>query len=533
MVLPGFIPPGGASRPPVPSYPYDVIIIGGGVNGVAIARECAIGGKRTLLLEQNDFASGTSSRATRIIHGGLRYLEHGELALVRESLQERELLLRTKPNLVHPKRFILAIPRHSNPFSLRSPLALRAGMAVYRTLAGRHDRAPSAAQDVAMLERSLDSGQRWILLDYEDAQCEFPERLIADWLGEAVGAGAVVRNHCEVLTVEIANGSASGVHVRDRFTAEETRFSATWIINATGPWADRLTEASAIKSARMIGGVRGSHILLPRFAGAPQAAVYSEASDDRPIFIIPWNGQTLIGTTEVADDSDPANAAANAKEISYLMQSFLRIFPASGLSHSDIIATYAGVRPLPFAKNNSNASATTRKHFLHDHSDDGARGLISIIGGKLTTATSLARDCAKTIGVQSTTPPNGLLFPGNGSGDTVDDISHLHGTSTAAIMAIAARSPDFAMPLCPHSKHIVAEAVYAVQQEFSVTFGDILLRRVPIALSQCWSEECAQTAAVRIGKALGWSEADIASAREDFENERNAFLRKPGSLKAS
>src|SRR5437868_11457240 len=133
----------GVSRPPIPSHPYDLIVIGGGVNGVAIARECALAGKRTLLFEQNDFASGTSSRATRIIHGGLRYLEHGELGLVRESLRERELLLRTKPSLVRPKRFILAIPEHRNPFSLRSPLALRIGMTFYRSLSGSNDRSPS------------------------------------------------------------------------------------------------------------------------------------------------------------------------------------------------------------------------------------------------------------------------------------------------------------------------------------------------------------------------------------------------------
>src|SRR5438874_1393695 len=157
----------GVARLPVPSHPYDVIVIGGGVNGVAIARECALGGQRVLLLEQNDFGSGTSSRATRIIHGGLRYLEHGELGLVRESLRERELLLRTKPHLVHPLRFVLAMPRHDNPFSLRSPIALRTGMWMYRALSGRSVDANVAKQDIATLERLLDSGQRWTLLDYE------------------------------------------------------------------------------------------------------------------------------------------------------------------------------------------------------------------------------------------------------------------------------------------------------------------------------------------------------------------------------
>src|SRR4051812_18346226 len=161
-----------AARPPLTTHSYDVIIIGGGINGAAIARECSLGGKRTLLLEQNDFGSGTSSRATRIIHGGLRYLEHGEVGLVCESFRERELLLRTKPNLVRPKRFILAMPEHGI-FSLRSSLAIRAGLMFYRALSGSDHQTESAQTEMAALERSLDSGKRWTVLDYEDAQCEF------------------------------------------------------------------------------------------------------------------------------------------------------------------------------------------------------------------------------------------------------------------------------------------------------------------------------------------------------------------------
>src|SRR5712672_2883854 len=141
-------------RAPLEGQHFQVVVIGCGINGVAVARQCARSGKRTLLVEQNDFASGVTSRSTRIIHGGLRYLEHGELGLVRESLRERELLLRTKPNLVRPKRFILAIPQRGNPFSLRSPMALRIGMTFYRSLSGSNDRSPSAKSEIAALERS-------------------------------------------------------------------------------------------------------------------------------------------------------------------------------------------------------------------------------------------------------------------------------------------------------------------------------------------------------------------------------------------
>ena len=508
MLLPGII------RPPLPAHPYDVIIIGGGVNGVAIARECALGGKRVLLLEQNDFASGTSSRATRIIHGGLRYLEHGELALVRESLRERELLLRTKPDLVRPKRFILAVPEHKNLFSLRSPLALKAGLMFYRALSGGNNRTPSAKTEIDSLERSLDSGTRWTVIDYEDAQCEFPERLIADWLVEAAATGLIARNHMEVLSVEIADGRAVGVRTRDRLTGEESRFTGRWIINATGPWADRVTSASNIVTERMIGGVRGSHILLPPLARASQSAIYAEAADGRPIFIIPWNRLTLVGTTEVADDADPARVAPDAKEIDYLMRSFLRIFPRSPFAPRDIVSCYAGIRPLPYVRS-GDASATTRRHFLHDHSDDGAAGLISVIGGKLTTAASLAREVAKKVGLRPIAP---LLEVLSSATQPFGSMPATTGTEET---------------LCPHTPYTVLQAVRAVKEELAVKLGDILLRRVPVALDASWSHECSLTASQRIGRALGWSDSQTQTAREDFETERNAFLVKPSTVKAS
>ena len=182
---------------------------------------------------------------------------------------------------------------------------------------------------------------------------------------------------------------------------KEERVEATWIINATGPWADRLCQRSRIETTQpMVGGVRGSHIVLPRFAGAPDAAVYTEAVDKRPIFVIPWNEQVLVGTTEVADQGDPGKVQASPEEIDYLMRSFVHLFPQVKFSAADIRYTFAGVRPLPFAPK-ENASAVTRKHYLHDHTQDGAEHMISVIGGKLTTAAELARQCAAKIGVSS------------------------------------------------------------------------------------------------------------------------------------
>src|SRR5882762_673202 len=194
-------------RAPLEGQHFQVVVIGGGINGVAVARQCARAGKHTLLVEQNDFASGTTSRSTRIIHGGLRYLEHGELGLVRESLRERERLLRERAHLVNPLRFLLLI----NDQSQRSALKVRAGLWLYQRLSGNKSSSATSEMELKRLERALDTEHRWSFFSYEDAQCEFPERLVAEWLVEAMEAGAVVRNHAEVLAVYVVHGRAKGL----------------------------------------------------------------------------------------------------------------------------------------------------------------------------------------------------------------------------------------------------------------------------------------------------------------------------------
>lgn len=525
---------------------FQVIVIGGGINGVAIARECARAGRRTLLIEQHDFAAGTTSRATRIIHGGLRYLEHAELGLVRESLRERRRLLQERPHLVHPIHFLLALDQDSG----RSALAIRTGLWLYRRLGGGKLQAGSSRKDQQKLERLLDSGRKWSVFSYEDAQCEFPERLVAEWLVEATEAGAVARNHTQVLAVDIRHRRVVGVLLRDQLSGKEERVEGTWVINATGPWADRICQRSRIETSHpMIGGVRGSHIVVPRFAGAPDAAVYTEAVDKRPIFVIPWNEQVLVGTTEVADQGDPSKVQPSQEEIDYLVRSLLHLFPRVKFSPADIRYTFAGVRPLPFAPK-ENASAVSRKHYLHDHAQDGAEHMISVIGGKLTTAAELARQCAariglspkssKTLAVVSGQSP-GLLIDrwmvevGNAGGisaDTARGIVEWHGKRSLEISRLAQRGAELRAPLCPHTEHIVAEAVDAIMAEQAVTLGDVLLRRVPVALGACWSPSCSREAANRVGAAMGWNESRCATELESFEVERSGFLRKPTRVDA-
>ncbi len=517
-----------------------MVVIGGGINGVAIARECARANRRTLLLEQDDFSAGTTSRSTRIIHGGLRYLEQGEIGMVRESLRERQRLLRERPHLVRSMQLLLALGDKGQ----RSALKVRMGLWLYRRLGGR-SLSRSARGEIERFESLLDSGQRWSIFSFEDAQCEFPERLVAEWLVEAAQAGAVVRNHSQVLAVDVRFGRATGVLVRDLLVGKQDRVEAGWVINATGPWADRLCQRSGIATHDpMIGGVRGSHIVLPRFRGAPENAVFTEAVDGRPIFVVPWNGQVLVGTTEVPDVNDPAKTEPSREEVDYLLKSLHTLLPAAQVSWKDVCYAFAGVRPLPFVRDKS-PSAITRRHFLHDHAGDGVERMISVIGGKLTTAGELARQCARLIHIPVREPKGATLAPVGEMDATLDEliaeisglagismasaeaIVEWHGRRTVAIAQIARRGPEMRATLCPHSEHIVAEAVDAFQNEYAITLGDVLLRRVPVALGGCWSEECSRVAAARIAVAMGWSDSQSRAALAAFEAERNAFLRRP------
>ena len=520
---------------------FHVVVIGGGINGVAVARECARAGKKTLLVEQNDFASGVTSRSTRIIHGGLRYLEHCELDLVRESVRERERLLRERSHLVHPTHFLLVLNEHSK----RSAMKIRAGLWLYQRMAGKKHTRGLSEMELKRVERSLDAGHQWSFFNYEDAQCEFPERLVAEWLTEAISAGAVVRNHSEVLAVDVTHGRAKGILLRDRITGKDERIDTAWVLNCTGPWADRVCQRSSVRTTRpMLGGIRGSHIVLPRFPGAPNIAIYTEAPDGRAVFVLPWNDQIMVGTTEVPDDGDPGKTAPSQEEIEYLLRTVTQLFPKARIAAHDVKYAFAGIRPLPSSPGKS-SSAVTRRHFLHDHASEGAARMISVIGGKLTTAASLARECARKIGIsvpepkivpwQTATALDPLLDQavieiaqaGSISEESARGLVEWHGKRAMDIARMALVSVEMRAPICPHTSHIVAEVVEAYRNECAVTLGDVLLRRVPVALGPCWSESCSREAALRIGAVLGWDEHTMGANLENFEMERAAFFRRP------
>ena len=374
-------------------FTHDVVIIGAGINGAGIARDAAMRGLKVLLIDKGEPGCGTTTASTRLIHGGLRYLENFEFGLVRESLREREILLRIAPHLVRPLPITIPIYKQSK----RGWLTIRAGMILYDLLSW----AKSLPRH-RMLSR-VETLERWPVLEpkgligsalYHDAQVEFPEGLVAENIRSAREFGAEVLTHTRVTRLAVENGQVCEVE----FVSEDGQkhlAEPRMVINAAGPWIDQVLERVSVKSPRLIGGTKGSHLIVSPFPGAPANAVYLEArSDGRPIFIIPWNKLYLIGTTDVRFEGDPDEVRCEPWEIDYLLAETNLALPAAQLTRESILCTYSGVRPLPVTGEKDEQSIT-RRHFIREHPQ--LPNLLSIVGGKLTTYRSLAEECVDLI----------------------------------------------------------------------------------------------------------------------------------------
>ena len=462
---------------------FDVIIIGAGINGAGIARDAAMRGLKVLLLDKADIASGTSSASTRLIHGGLRYLEHFEFGLVRESLRERETLLRIAPHLVKPLPITIPIYKQSK----RGPLTVRAGMIAYDLLSigkslPRH-RMLSAAETLAQSPGLNPAGLLGSAL-YFDAQVEFAERLVVENALDARDRGAEVVTYAPVTRMFAENGVVTGVE----FVSDgETQIArASVVINAAGPWVDQLLERAPVESSRLIGGTKGSHIVVHAFPGASKNAIYLEAqSDRRPFFIIPWNGNYLIGTTDVRFEENPDEVRSEAWEIDYLLAETNRAFPGARLTRDQILFTYSGVRPLPWTRNEAEQNIT-RRHFIREH--PRLKNLLSIVGGKLTTYRSLAEEC-------------------------VDLVFRKLGRQSPACMT--AKEVLNSTP----PRELTEAVVFSFEHELAKTLADCFLRRTMRGLNADLGLGDLD-AAVQVGvRSLGWSDERAKREIENYKHE--------------
>jgi glycerol-3-phosphate dehydrogenase len=519
---------------------FDVIVIGAGINGAGIARDASMRGLKVLLLDKGDIGGGTSSWSTRLIHGGLRYLEHGEFNLVRESLRERESLLKIAPHLVHPLALLLPIYRQAR----RGLWTICAGMLVYDAMSFRKSlpshRMLSLAQTLQKAPKLNREGLRGAAI-YFDAQVEFAERLVLENVLSAVEHGATVITYALVNKLIAKNGKACGVE----FTEVESPTSnverptsearARIVINAAGPWVDQIFGKN--KSPRLIGGTKGSHIIVAPFAGAPQTAIYVEAETDRrPFFIIPWNQKYLIGTTDIPFEGDPDEARIGSGEIDYLLHETNRVLPSANLTREQILFAYSGVRPLPFTTKREGQSVT-RRHFIRAHPE--LDNLFSIVGGKLTTYRSLSEQAVDAVfkklgreapGCKTDREP----LPGAGAPDlehfnqlspfsavTNNRLLRVYGVRSSLICKLVEREPSLAKVFDEETGAVAAEVVFAFKHEFAKTLSDCLLRRTMVGLNSTCGLTAVEAAATIAQQYLGWSEARV---KQEIAGYRNVIL---------
>jgi len=557
------------------NYPFDLIVVGAGINGAGIARDASMRGLKVLLLDKGDISDGTTQWSTRLIHGGLRYLEYYEVHLVRESLAEREKLLRIAPHLVKPLRFVVPIYERSK----RGPGMVRLGMFGYDVLS--FDKSVPNHKMLSReqaLERYPGLNPDGLLgaATYYDGQVEYAERIAVENAISAREHGATVVTHAEVrqlLFEEPANGGlprVSGVEFEDKLNGGVYKAHSAVTVNVAGPWVDRVLsgagsfgiddapEGESGEREQMIGGTKGSHLIVDSFPGAPQDALYVEArADGRPYFIVPWNGRYLIGTTDFRYKEDLDRVSADDDEIDYLIDETNAVVPTANLTREDVLFTYSGVRPLPF-KPEGSESSITRAHVVYDHASgrsvaggkltvDGAgpraEGLVSIVGGKLTTYRNLARQTVnvayKKLGQGAPASiTDKVPLPGGAVADfaafaadfkatsgLTDELSErllrLYGARAPEVLEEAGDDPSLRVSLSPdpavETGLMGCEVLYAFRHEMAETLADALLRRTMVGLGPNVALDVDEAAAKVAVEHLGWTED---RAREEVENYR-------------
>lgn len=362
------------------AQPLDLLVIGGGVTGAAILWEATRRGLRAALVERSDFASGTSSRSSKLIHGGLRYLREGQLALVRESLREREALLACAPGLVEPLPFLMPVRRRER--SLRATVAL--GLTIYDALARAHPRHRWLdARETAARLPDLDARDLLGAYLYYDATVD-DARLVLRLIGAAHADGAVAANYVDAHPLRDARGHVIGARLSDRRGDRTLDVRARVTIAAAGVFTDALR--AELGEGPALRPLRGSHLILPDWRLPLASAVaFAHPHDGRPVFAYPWQGRTLVGTTDLdhrpALDAEPAIAA---EELAYLLAGVQARFPGAAIRAADVVATFAGVRPV------IDRRRASPSHAARDYALWNAHGLIAIAGGKLTTFRPMA-----------------------------------------------------------------------------------------------------------------------------------------------
>jgi glycerol-3-phosphate dehydrogenase len=498
---------------------FDVLVVGGGATGLGAAVDAAARGYRTALIESEDFAKATSSRSTKLVHGGVRYLQQGDIGLVREALHERTNLLRNAPHLVHELRFVVPAYRW---FELAY---YGAGLAAYDLLAGRSDLARSrivgSRRARELLPGLRADGLRGAIV-YSDAQFD-DARLAVTLARTAVDHGAAVANYVRAtgFVYDVASGShraagtarrIAGVEALDRETNRTFTIRARAVINATGIFVDEVRSLDDRAAKPLLTHSRGSHIVVRASAlGADGAALLiPRTPDGRVLFALPWHEHVVIGTTDIAASRAELDPLPTRAEIAYLLETVNR-YLTEPLAENDVLAAFAGLRPLVDRK------ATTSAKQSREHTVDvSPSGLVTIAGGKWTTYRKMAEDvvdaAAARAGLPQRPSPTAVMplhgAPHAGAQRAHEGSLTVYGTDAAAVAALRAHDPGLRERLHPSLSYTGAEVVYAARHEMARTVDDVLSRRTRAAfLDTAAARASAPAVAALLARELGRDEA--------------------------
>lgn len=524
------------------SKSYDVLVIGGGITGTCIARDAALRGLTVACVDKNDWAFGTSSRSSKLIHGGIRYLEMFDFKLVFEACHERRQLLLNAPHLVYPQAFSFPIYKgdKNGLFMIESGLILYDMLASFRNVKNHrmylHDRA-------MQLEPELDGDRLKAAGVFYDCSTD-DARLTLAFMLSALDDGADCVNYMEVLNLHKSNGKLCGARVRDALTAEEFDLEARVVVNAAGAWGDKVCELDEPGIPEKLRLTKGSHILVPRGrARTKNALPIISPADERLMFVIPRGHFTLIGTTDIYYQEDLDHPFATRDEVEYMLEAANRAMPRCHLDKIDVISTYSGLRPLAMKEGGTDvaASQVSREHRIYE----GHSGLLMIAGGKLTTGRSMAEEMVDLVsrrllekhGIETKsgcrTKNNPIL--GTPSPETQAKVRALsyklkfdsdilegllkQGSDALEVLAMVGEDESLAERLSPETPHIEAQVRFAVSAEMARTVDDFLVRRTEIYYTERdQGLSVAGKVADIMGDILGWDSGERKRQIKAYED---------------
>ena len=514
---------------------FDVLVIGGGINGASIARDAALRGLRVALVERDDFASGTSSRSSRLIHGGLRYLEHGYFHLVFESSRERRLLLKLAPHLVRPLAFTWPVYRGARVprWKLAAGLILYDALSLFRNVA-RHrslGRARIIAREPSLRTDGLVGGAV-----YYDAATDDTRITLVNALG-AEQAGAVVLNHAPVRAIAPRDDGLD-VEVEDVLTGTRATPRARIVVNATGPWTDTVDRLAGHDTPPAVRGTKGAHIAVPRARlGNRDALTILSPLDGRVMFVLPAGANAIIGTTDTPTTAKPDDVRASEADVAYLLESVNAFFPNARLRREDVVSAWAGVRPLIAAGYTDAATSASREHAVTWREP----GMVAITGGKLTAYRAIAAEVVDAVEERlgrptSPSTTDRLPLPGGDISSveravadarrlTDDDaiaarLVSAYGSAWGYVWIRAEGDPALGERVSPDLPYVMAEVVHAVEQERACTLADLLVRRTHIAFeTRDNGRQAARRVAPLVGSLLGWDAGETRRQLDDYDAE--------------